>query len=138
MKQIKNSKAYFDFDILEEEIAGMVLNTPTVKKISSGNFSITGNYVKVISDEVFLIGDDSDASIKLLLTQKQVNRYIGKVKEKGLTIVPLEVMLIKGKFKIKIGLAKGKKEYDKRATDKSRDMDLEARRVVKSQKFSGE
>jgi SsrA-binding protein len=138
MKQIKNSKAYFDFDILEEEIAGMMLNTPTVKKIASGQFSITGNYVKIVSDEVFLIGDDSDASIKLLLTKKQINRYIGKVKEKGLTIVPLEVTISNGKFKLKIGLAKGKKEYDKRATDKSRDMDLEARRVVKSQKFSGE
>lgn len=135
MKQIKNSKAYFDFEILEEEVAGMMLDTGTVKKIAAGQFAITGNYVKLVGDGVFLLGEQGDTSIKLLLTKKQLNRFTGKVRERGLTIVPLEVVELRGKFKLLIGLARGKKEYDKRATDKKRDVDIDLKRVVKSQKF---
>jgi SsrA-binding protein len=135
MKQIRNAKAYFDYEILEEEVAGMILSTMLVKKIASGHFTLTGNYVKIVADEMYMISEQEE-TIKLLVTKRQLNRFAGKVKEKGLSIVPLEVTQLRGRFKLKIGLAKGKKEYDKRQVNKMRDTKIEANRVVKSQKFA--
>ena len=78
---------------------------------------------------------DMTRSRKLLLHKKEIQRLIGKTKERGLTLVPLKIYSTRGKYKLSIGLAKGKKEYDKRATEKKRDTELELRRIVKSQKF---
>ena len=71
-----------------------------------------------------------------LLHRKEINRLIGKTREKGLTLVPLKLYNKGGKFKLSIGVARGKKEYDKRETDKKRDIENETRRIVKSQKLA--
>lgn len=134
-KEIQNKKAFHDYELIEKYEAGMCLIGADVKNILNNKFTLTGNYVKVLNNEVFLIGESSANSIKLLLHRSEINKLMGKVQDKGLTVVPLSIYRSKGKFKISIALARGKKEYDKRASDKNRDADLEARRVVKSQKF---
>lgn len=134
-KEIQNKKAFFDFEIVDQYDAGMKLSAEEVKEIAYNKFTLTGNYVKIINQEVYLISDSVDNSIKLLLHKKEINRLLGKVKEQGFTLIPLRIYQVRGKFKVQIALAKGKKEYDKRATEKKRDIDIETKRVVKSQSF---
>jgi SsrA-binding protein len=134
-KPIENKKAHFDFEPLSDYVAGMALRAPDVKAILSGSFSLVGAYVKVIGEEVFLLTAQSKESIKLLLTRREIKYLIGKTQERGLTIVPTKIISHNRKFKLEMMLARGKKEFDKRQTDKARDADLEARRVVKSQKL---
>ena len=132
-REISNPKVFHDYEVVEDYEAGMKLVSEQVKQISANKFSIVGNYCKFVSNELFLI--TQEATIKLLLHKSELNRLSGKVKEKGFTIAPISIYLKKGKFKLKIGLCRGKKEYDKRATDKKRDVELENRRIVKSQKL---
>lgn len=134
-KELTNSRATFEYEILDQIEAGMILSADVVKTIATNKFSLTGNYVKIVGEEIFLIGDSVDHSIKLLLNKSEINKLIGKVQISGLTIIPLKIYRLRGKFKVLIALAKGKREYDKRAANKSRDIDLENRRIIKSQKF---
>ena len=134
-KEIRNSKAWYDYELLELYEVGMRLHVFDVKNIAANKFSLTGNYVKILNEEAFLLGESSEQSIKLLLKKPELRRLIGKVQEKGLTLVPLRIYPARGKFKLEIALAKGKKTFEKRAADKAREADLEANRVVKSQKF---
>ena len=134
-KEIRNAKAWHDYELLEMYDAGMKLHVFDVKNISANKFSLTGNYVKILNEEAFLLGESSEQSIKLLLKKPELRRLVGKVKENGLTIVPLRIYHVRGKFKLEIALAKGKKTFEKRASEKAREADLEANRVVKSQKF---
>lgn len=134
-KEIRNSKAWYDYELLEMYDAGMKLHVFDVKNIAANKFSLTGNYVKVLNEEAFLLGESSEQSIKLLLKKPELRRLVGKVKEHGLTIVPLRIYQVRGKFKLEIALAKGKKAFEKRESEKAREADLEANRVVKSQKF---
>ena len=80
--------------------------------------------------------NDMQRSRQLLLHKKEISRLIGKTQEKGLTLVPLKVYTVRGKFKLTIGVAKGKREYDKRESEKKRDIENENRRIIKSQKLS--
>ncbi len=137
-----NKKATYDYEILEQYECGMVLEGWEAKAIGNKSCSITGAYCSIVNNEAFLIGatigsapNDITRTRKLLLHKHELNKLIGKVKEKGLTLVPMSVYNNKGKFKLQMGLGKGKKEYDKRETVKKRDAELEARRIVKSQKF---
>ena len=132
---IENKRAGFDFFIEEEYTAGMMLDTALVKKMHNGDFAITGDYVKAVGDELFLLSSRSESSIKLLLKRREINRLVGRVTTSGYTLVPLRVIMMNGKFKLVVGLAKGKKKHDKRESDKSRDADLENRRIIKSQKI---
>jgi SsrA-binding protein len=134
-KEIRNSKAWYDYELLEMYEVGMRLHVFDVKNIAANKFSLTGNYVKILNEEAFLLGESSEQSIKLLLKKPELRRLIGKVQEKGLTLVPLRIYPARGKFKLEIALAKGKKTFEKRAADKAREADLEANRVVKSQKL---
>ena len=134
-KEIRNSKAWYDYELLEMYEVGMRLHVFDVKNIAANKFSLTGNYVKILIEEAFLLGESSEQSIKLLLKKPELRRLIGKVQEKGLTLVPLRIYPARGKFKLEIALAKGKKTFEKRAADKAREADLEANRVVKSQKL---
>lgn len=140
---IQNKKAYYDYEILEEYECGLKLEGWEVKAIAEKACSIAGSHCVVMNGDVMLVGasigsaeNEMMRSRKLLLHKKEIARLIGKTKEKGLTIIPLKVYTVRGKFKLTIGVAKGKKEYDKRATEKKRDIENENRRIVKSQKLS--
>lgn len=137
---ITNKKAYFDYEILETHECGIVLEGWEVKAIANKQCSISGTYCSIVNGEAFLIGsnigtdpNEIQRTRKLLLHRHELNKLIGKVKEKGLTLIPLKVHCKKGKFKLDIGVAKGKKEYDKRESIKKREIELETRRIIKSQ-----
>lgn len=138
----ENKKAYFDYEILEQYECGMKLEGWEVKALAQKSCSIAGTHCVVMNENVYLVGanigsseNDMTRSRKLLLHKKEINRLIGKTKEKGLTLVPLRIYQVRGKYKLTMGLVKGKKEYDKRATEKKRDIENENRRIVKTQKY---
>lgn len=139
---IENKKAFFDYEILEQYECGMKLAGWEVKAIAARNCSIAGTHCVVMNGNIMLVGanigsseNDMTRSRKLLLHKKEIQKLVGKTSERGLTLVPLKIYSTRGKYKLSIGLAKGKKEYDKRETNKKRDIELENRRIVKSQKF---
>lgn len=139
---IENKKAFFDYEILEQYECGMKLEGWEVKAIAAKTCSIAGSHCVLRDGDVMLVGanigsaeNDMTRSRKLLLHKKEILRLVGKTKEKGLTLVPLKVYSVRGKFKLSVGLVRGKREYDKREADKKRDIELENRRIVKTQKF---
>jgi SsrA-binding protein len=121
----QNKKARFDYEILETFQAGIVLIGQEVKAIKTGHISIKGSYVIVKDNEFFLIGAnippyqpknapkdyDPERLRKLLLTKSEIKHLIGKIKQKGLTLVPIKVYTVKGKVKIIFGIGRGKKKY---------------------------
>ncbi len=131
-----NSKASFDYEILETIEAGIVLKGYEVKSIKTGKVSIRGSYVKIIDGIPYLIGAtispyqiantppdyDPQASRRLLLSKKQISTLVGTSKTHGLTLIPLKFYNKKGLIKLLVGIAKGKKKYDKRETIKKRDI----------------
>ena len=141
----QNKKARFDYEILETFQAGIVLIGTEVKAIKTGHISIKGSYVVIKDNEFFLIGAnippyqpknapkdyEPERLRKLLLTKSEIKHLVGKIKQKGLTLVPLKVYTVKGKVKITFGIGKGKKKYDKRETIKKRDFDREKSRALK-------
>lgn len=140
---ISNKKAYFDYEILEEYTCGMVLESWEVKSIAGKTCSIAGSYCRVARQEIYLVGAsmgsadfDQQRSRKLLLTKDEIKRLVGKTQEQRLTLVPLKIFQIRGKFKIVIGLARGKNKQDRRDTERKRDIENENRRIVKSQQLS--
>lgn len=134
-----NKKAKFDYDIKDTLDAGLVLSGAEVKSAKGGNISLAGSYVKVGQDGAFLIGAhigpykyavqegyEPTRTRKLLLKQTEINELLGK--EKGLTIVPLEIFIgHRGLVKAKIGIGRGRKKTDKREYLKKRDTDREIR-----------
>jgi SsrA-binding protein len=144
----KNRKAFYDYEILEEFEAGIVLTGQEVKAIREGKISLKGSYVLISNEEAFLIGanippyqpknapDDynSEKRRKLLLTKKQIKYLMGKSNERGLTLVPLRVYTKKGLIKLKFGVCRGKKKYDKRKKIKNREIDRNLRRRVKGER----
>lgn len=146
MKEItRNKKAYFNYSILEKFEAGISLNGQEVKSIKSGRVSLRGAYVTIKNAEAFLIGAhipayqpnnapkdyNPERTRKLLLKKKEIRYLTEKRKEKGLTIIPLRVYNKKGKIKLEIALAKGKREFDKREKIKKRETDRKIRRILK-------
>jgi len=142
---IENKKAYFDYAIQETFEAGIVLLGHEVKAVKSGKASIVGSYVKMYDNEAWLVGAqinpyqekntpkeyDPQRNRKLLLAKKEIKMFLGKAKEKGLTIVPLKLYNKGGKIKVAIALAKSKKAPDKRETIKKRDVERELGRRLK-------
>ncbi|MFH1180887.1 MAG: SsrA-binding protein SmpB [bacterium] len=142
----ENRKAYFNYEILEKFEAGIALIGQEVKSIKNGRISLQASYVIISQDgEPFLIGANvppyqpknapgdynPERSRKLLLKKKEIRYLIGKSQEKSLTLIPLKVYTLKGKIKLEFGLAKGKKQYDKRETFKKRDVKREIERELK-------
>ncbi len=137
----KNTRANFDYDIKSAFTAGIVLSGAEVKSVKNGNVSLTGSYVTVSQGAVSLInchigpykysaneGYNPTASRKLLLNKSEINQLLGK--EKGLTIVPLEIFqAARGLIKIKIGLGKARKKTDKREYIKKRESSREIRGI---------
>ncbi|MBF0203663.1 MAG: SsrA-binding protein SmpB [Desulfamplus sp.] len=140
-----NKKARHDYDISGEIEAGIVLVGTEVKSIRQGKVNLKDSYADVKNGEVFLkqmhitpyqnaYYDNHDPlrSRKLLLHNKEIKKLIGKVAERGFTIIPLKIYFKNGKIKVQIGLAKGKKLYDKRDTIKKRDVQREIDRYQKN------
>ncbi|MDR3195602.1 MAG: SsrA-binding protein SmpB [Endomicrobium sp.] len=133
-----NRKAYYNYEILEKLETGIVLSGYEVKSVRRSNISLVDGIVKFSNGEAFIenvfiapyeqisshIADyDSTRKRKLLMHKSEINRMYAKIKEKGLTVVPLEVYIGgNGKVKLFIGLAKGKKSYDKKEAIKKKDI----------------
>jgi len=143
--EIKNKKAFFDYEILEKYEAGIELKGTEVKSLREGKANLRDSFVRIENDEAYLfntyIAPYSHGNLfnheptrrrKLLLHKKEIKRLLGKSQEKGLTIIPLRIYFNKrGKAKVEIALAKGKKLYDKRETIKRRDLEREAQKAMK-------
>ncbi len=133
---ILNKRALFDYEILEKFDAGIALLGAEVKSLKQGRASLTGAYVVIKNREAYLLNAtispyqpqnissnyDPLRTRKLLLKQKEINYLFAKNKERGLTLIPLKVYNINGLIKIEIGLAKGKKKFDKREVLKKREI----------------
>jgi SsrA-binding protein len=146
MSIVDNRKAYHDYFIEEKFEAGVALQGWEVKAIRAGRAQIKEAYVVVKDGEIVLIGShitplisasthvvaDATRTRKLLLHKKEINRLIGQVERAGYTLVPLNLHLSKGRVKIDVGLAKGKKQYDKRATVKEREWNREQQRLMRN------
>lgn len=140
-----NRRAGFDYETLEKITAGLALRGWEVKAIKSGRANLNGVYAIVRGNEIYLINlaltpeqpnnlpDDyeADRTIKLLLTKKEISILIGKIKEKGLNLVPLRLFGQKNKIKAEIIIGKSKKKADKRETIKKRDIKREINRRIK-------
>ena len=144
MMNIENSRARYDYEILETYECGMMLESWEVKSIAKFNVNINGSHVKLFDGEAYLVGSRmgsdlfrQDRTRKLLLNRSELKRLIGKTQQNGLTLVPLKLYDKKGKFKLEVALCKGKKLHDKRETEKKRDIENENRRIIKSQKIEG-
>ena len=143
MSIVENKKAFFDYFIEDRIEAGLVLEGWEVKAIRAGRSNIKEAYVVIRNAELFLIGShisplpeasthihpDPVRTRKLLLHSEQINKLIGKSEQKGYTLVPLNLHYSKGRVKCEIGLAKGKKQFDKRQTEKERDWNREKAQI---------
>ena len=141
-----NRRARHEYEILETFEAGLVLRGTEVKSLRTGQVNFQDSYATVKSNELWLLGchispyshgtdanHDPERDRKLLLHAREIRRLLGKVAERGLTIVPLKLYFKNGRAKLEIGLARGKKLHDKRATLRDRqtrrEMDKAAREV---------
>ena len=139
-----NRKARHEFDILETYEAGLCLKGTEVKSLREGQVNFKDSYASISNQEVWLVGchiapyhhgsdanHDPDRSRKLLLHRREIARLIGKVAERGLTLVPLRLYFKEGRAKLELGLARGRKLHDKRQAirerDERREMAKEAR-----------
>ena len=139
-----NRKASFNYFFKEFFEAGIVLKSSEVKSIRSGKVSISDSYAYDHNGEIFLvnshIGSYKESSYldhepsrnrKLLLNKKEINKLIGRINREGFTLIPTKLYFKKGKAKIEIAVAKGKKQYDKRQTKKKRDWNREKERYFR-------
>lgn len=145
MSIVDNKKAFHDYFIEERYEAGMVLDGWEVKSIRAGRVQLKEAYVIVRNGEVFLFGahisplptasthitPDPVRTRKLLLNAEEIKKLIGKVERAGYTLVPLNLHYMRGRVKCEIGLAKGKKQHDKRDTEKQRDWQREQQSILK-------
>lgn len=139
-----NRKARFEYDILDTIEAGIVLAGTEVKSIRRRKVSIQEAYAKIKNGEVYIVGmnispyemgnrynHDPIRDRKLLLHKQEIKRLTGKLKERGLSMVPLKMYLKNGKVKVLMGLGRGKSKYDKRKAIQKRDLDREVQREMK-------
>jgi SsrA-binding protein len=143
-----NRKAYHDYFIEEKFEAGIMLQGTEVKSLREGKVNLQDSYASVRDSEVFLhhchISPYSHGNImnhdplrvrKLLLHKKEINKLLGKTQQKGLTLVPLRIYFSeRGKAKVELGLAKGKKQHDRRESIKTREAGREVERAMKERK----
>ena len=142
--EILNRKAKYNYQIFESLEAGIVLTGTEIKSIREGKANIKDSYARIKNDEIFLINmhissydngnrfnHDETRERKLLLHKKEILKFRDKIKLEGYTIVPLKVYLKNGRAKVLIGLAKGKKNYDKREDIKKRDIERSIRARLK-------
>ena len=136
-----NKKARFEYFILETFEAGLALKGTEIKSVRNGQISLQEAYVRTNGDEIWLVGahiapyvhasafqHDPKRDRKLLMHKREIRKLFDEVRIKGMTIVPIKVYLKAGKAKLEIGLAKGKKQYDKRDDIRERDIERESSR----------
>jgi SsrA-binding protein len=145
MSIAENKKAFHDYFIEERYEAGLVLEGWEVKSIRAGRVQIKEAYVIIKNAEMWLIGchisplttasthihPDPVRTRKLLLHAREIGKLIGKVERAGYALVPLNMHFAKGRVKLEIGLAKGKKQFDKRESEKERDWVREKARIIR-------
>ncbi len=145
MSIAENRRARFDYHIEERYEAGIVLQGWEIKAVRAGQVRLTEGYVVVRGGELFLIGcridplrsasthvhPEPDRTRKLLMHKDEIRRLIGKVEQKGFTLVPLDLHYKGGRVKAEIALAKGKAQHDKRETEKKRDWEREKGRLMR-------
>ena len=145
MSIVENKKAFYDYFIEERYEAGLVLEGWEVKSIRAGRVQLKEAYVTLMGAEPFVIGmhisplptasthvhPDPTRSRKLLLNAEEIRKLIGKVEQRGYTLVPLDLHYNKGRVKLAVGLAKGKKQHDKREAEKDRDWQREQQRLMR-------
>ena len=140
MTEIKNKKAYFDYTILEELEAGISLVGTEIKSVRKGSVDLKDSFITIKNNEAFIINmyiakyeegnifnHDERRTRKLLLHKSEIKKLKEKVSMEGLTLIPLKLYFKKNHVKILVGLCKGKKLYDKRASIKERDLKRETR-----------
>jgi len=141
----ENRRARYDYEILDTYEAGLVLHGYEVKSIKTGRVSLKGAYVVIKDNEAYLINtfippyqpantpDDynPERNRKLLLNKSEIKSLIGKSKRKGLTLVPLKLYTKRGKIKLGLAIAKGKREIDKREAIKKRETEREVQRKLR-------
>ena len=143
----ENRKAFHDYYILETFEAGVALLGTEVKAIREGRVNLRDSFARVEGSEIFLYNVNISSyshrgyadheplrQRKLLLHREEIRKLIGKTTERGMTLVPVRLYFKNGRVKVAIGLAKGKKEYDKRETIKRRETDRETRSAMKSRR----
>ena len=145
MSIVENRKAYHDYFIEERFEAGLALEGWEVKAIRAGRANLKEAYVVVKNGEIVLLGAhisplstasthvraDPTRTRKLLMHREEINRLVGQVERAGYTLTPINLHYTNGRVKLEIGLAKGKKQHDKRATEKDRDWQRDKARVLR-------
>ena len=145
MSIVENKKAFHDYFVEEKFEAGIALEGWEVKAIRAGRVQLKEAYVIVSNEELFLLGahitplqtasthiqPDPTRTRKLLLNASEISRLIGSVERAGYTLVPLDMHYVRGRVKLEIGLAKGKKQHDKREAEKDRDWKREQQRLMR-------
>lgn len=139
--KIINKKAYYDYFVLQEFVAGLVLLGSEVKSLRRSDVNFGDSYIIFKDGEVFIknmrIAKYKEATFnnhdemrdkKLLLNRKEIKKLSDAFNEKGVAIIPLEILIINNRFKLKIGICRGKKNYDRRETIKKRDVERENQR----------
>ena len=143
-----NRKAYHDYFIEEKFEAGIILRGTEVKSLRDGRANLQDSYASVDDGEVYLnhchispyshgniMNHDPMRTRKLLLHRKEINKLLGKTQQKGLTLIPLRIYFSeRGQAKIELGLAKGKKQHDRRDSIKAREAGREVERAIKERK----
>lgn len=143
---VRNKEAGFNYQIEHELEAGIQLTGQEVKSVKGGNASLKGSYVSMQGEEVFLTGAhiapykhagmlkgyEPTRQRKLLLKKEEINSIIGKYKEQGMALFPLDMHTKRGLVKVKIGIGRGKKKHDKRETIKKREIDRKIGRALRA------
>jgi SsrA-binding protein len=142
-----NKKAFHDYFVLEKLEAGIALLGTEVKSIREGRINLKESYAAIKDGEPVLMNchispyshgnrqnHDPVRARKLLLHRQEIRKLIGKTQEKGLTLIPLRVYLKRGRVKVELGVARGKKDYDKRETERRKEVDRETRAAVKQRR----
>lgn len=141
----QNKKAFHDYELIERIEAGIALKGTEVKSCKAGKVNLRDAYVRIKDNEALLLNmnishyeqgnvmnHEPTRTRKLLLHRKEINKLIGKTQEKGFTIVPLKIYLVRNLVKIEIALAKGKQSHDKRNSIKEKDLKREISRDFKN------
>ena len=143
--EILNRRAHYDYFILEEIEAGIVLTGTEIKSIRLGKVNLKDSYAIIRNEEIYLLNThissyekgnifnhEEDRTRKLLLHKSQIKKLQNKITLEGYTLIPLKIYFVNGKAKVLVGLCKGKKNYDKRQTIKERDIKREIAKGYKS------
>ena len=139
--KIVNKKAYYNYQVIEEFTAGLMLVGSEVKSIRENNFNFGDSFIIFKDGELYVknmsISKYREATFqnheemrdrKILLTKKEISKISKLTDVRGITMIPLEIFTIRGRFKLKVGVCKGKKDYDKRDSIKKKDIERELRR----------